>query len=56
MATELRKSGIGIVGEMPWGTHFCQFYDTRHDLLTCSFPISRPAWRTMKPVYGLFQR
>ncbi|MGA7872653.1 MAG: MEDS domain-containing protein, partial [Candidatus Binatus sp.] len=38
MATELRKSGIGIVGEMPWGTHFCQFYDTRHDLLDVLVP------------------
>jgi transcriptional regulator with GAF, ATPase, and Fis domain len=26
MATELRKSGIGVVGDVPWGTRPCQFY------------------------------
>jgi len=25
MATETRKTGIDVVGEMPWGTHFCLF-------------------------------
>lgn len=33
MTTEMRKSGIDIVGEMPWGSHFCLFYETRQDLL-----------------------
>jgi C4-dicarboxylate-specific signal transduction histidine kinase len=33
MATETRKSGIDVVGNMPWGTHFCLFYDTKKDLL-----------------------
>ena len=33
MATEMRKSGIDIVGGMPWGTHFCLFYETKEDLL-----------------------
>ncbi len=32
-ARGLRKSGIDIVGDVPWGTHFCQFYETRQDLL-----------------------
>lgn len=30
---EMRKTGIDIVGEMPWGSHFCLFYETRQDLL-----------------------
>src|SRR5208283_4759288 len=38
MATELRKSGIEVVGPMPWGTHFCHFYDTRDDLLQTLVP------------------
>ena len=38
MATELRKSGIQLVGEMPWGAHFCQFYDTKDDLLEMLAP------------------
>jgi C4-dicarboxylate-specific signal transduction histidine kinase len=33
MATEMRKTGVDVVGDMPWGTHFCLFYDTRADLL-----------------------
>jgi signal transduction histidine kinase/PAS domain-containing protein len=33
MATELRKTGVDVVGDMPWGTHFCLFYETTADLL-----------------------
>jgi signal transduction histidine kinase/FixJ family two-component response regulator len=34
MATELRKSGIDVVGDMvAWGAHFCLFYETKEDLL-----------------------
>lgn len=32
-ASELRKTGVDVVGDMPWGTHFCMFYDTKADLL-----------------------
>jgi MEDS: MEthanogen/methylotroph, DcmR Sensory domain len=38
MATALRKSGIEMVGDVPWGTHFCQFYDTKDDLLEVIVP------------------
>jgi signal transduction histidine kinase len=33
MTTALRKSGIGVVGDITWGTHFCHFYETKDDLL-----------------------
>ena len=33
MATEIRKTGVDVVGDMPWGTHFCLFYETQADLL-----------------------
>jgi len=33
MAIEARKSGIDVVGDIPWGTHFCLFYETKEDLL-----------------------
>jgi C4-dicarboxylate-specific signal transduction histidine kinase len=33
MTTEMRKTGIDVVGDMSWGTHFCLFYDTKADLL-----------------------
>ncbi|MCX6567499.1 MAG: PAS domain S-box protein [Candidatus Aminicenantes bacterium] len=32
MESALRDSGIKILGPVPWGTHFCQFYETRKDL------------------------
>jgi PAS domain S-box-containing protein len=38
MTTELRKTGIGVVGDMPWGTHFCYFYETKEDLLDILIP------------------
>ena len=33
MNTEMRKTGVDVVGDMPWGTHFCLFYETKADLL-----------------------
>src|SRR4051812_3900850 len=33
MATrDVRNSGIDVVGEITWGTHFCHFYETAQDL------------------------
>jgi MEDS: MEthanogen/methylotroph, DcmR Sensory domain len=29
----LRKTGIRVMSEMPWGTHICVFYETKEDLL-----------------------
>lgn len=34
----LRNSGLEFVGEIPWGTHFCQFYAERSDLLETLIP------------------
>src|SRR5216684_205626 len=34
MATEIRQTGIDVVGDMVgWGAHFCLFYETKADLL-----------------------
>ena len=38
MATMPRTSGIDVVGAMPWGTHFCHFYETKADLLDTLVP------------------
>ena len=38
MTTELRKTGIDVVGLMPWGTHLCHFYETKQDLLDILIP------------------
>jgi len=34
----VRESGIEMMGRVPWGTHFCQFYQTRDDLLDTIVP------------------
>src|SRR5437588_326078 len=33
MTIEMRKTGVDVVGDMPWGTHFCLFYETTADLV-----------------------
>src|SRR5712691_11294991 len=33
MTTELRKTGMDVVGDIAWGTHCCLFYETKADLL-----------------------
>ncbi len=38
MAAGLRKSGIGLVGDVPWGSHFCHFYETKPDLYDILVP------------------
>src|SRR5258708_35267036 len=38
MATELRNTGISVVGDVPWGTHFCYFYETKQDLFDILVP------------------
>ena len=39
MCLQLRKSGIGVMGDLPWGTHFCNFYETKEDLLETLVPF-----------------
>jgi PAS domain S-box-containing protein len=34
----LRESGIEAVGKVPWGTHFCQFYQGSQDLIDVLVP------------------
>jgi hypothetical protein len=29
----LQDSGIAIVGDLPWASHFCQFYQSKQDLI-----------------------
>jgi two-component system cell cycle sensor histidine kinase/response regulator CckA len=33
MEKDLRKTGIDLIGNASWGTHFCQFYRTPEDLI-----------------------
>jgi signal transduction histidine kinase/ActR/RegA family two-component response regulator len=38
MPYDTRDSGISAVGEISWGTHFCQFYRTKEDLAETLVP------------------
>jgi hypothetical protein len=41
MKNNIRNSGIGVVGNIPWGTHFCQFYQTKKELIEGIVPYFR---------------
>ena len=36
--SELAKTGINVIGDVRWGTHFCSFYETKDDLLEILVP------------------
>jgi signal transduction histidine kinase len=38
MTGELRKSGIGVVGDISWGSHYCHLYETKQDLIDILVP------------------
>ena len=58
MGDKLRKSGIDIIGDVPWGTHFCQFYQTKRDLMDILVPYFKAGlennefciWVTSQPL------
>jgi hypothetical protein len=33
MRTDIRQTGIEVMRDMAWGTHFCLFYEAKADLL-----------------------
>ncbi|AKB28977.1 sensory transduction histidine kinase [Methanosarcina siciliae T4/M] len=55
---KMRNSGIDIVGDIPWGTHFCQFYQTKEDLTDVLVPYFKAGlennefcmWVTSQPL------
>ena len=38
---QLRQTGIGVVGDVPWGTHFFLFHETKEDLIDACLPYFR---------------
>ena len=49
---EIRRSGIDVVGDRPWGTHFCNFYESKKDFSTCWYRFSKPDWKITSSVCG----
>jgi C4-dicarboxylate-specific signal transduction histidine kinase len=43
---QLRKTGIGVVGDVPWGAHFFMFYETKEDLLDTLVPFFKAGLET----------
>jgi len=41
MATVLRRTGLSVLGKVPWGTHLCMFHETKQDLLDALVPYFR---------------
>ena len=58
MKTDLRKSGIEIVGDISWGAHLCQFYQSKEDLIEVLVPYFKQGlednefcmWVTSEPL------
>ena len=39
MNTALRMTGVNVLGDMPWGSHVCMFYESKDDLLDTVVPF-----------------
>ncbi len=54
----MTRSGIDVIGDVPWGTHFCQFYQSKQDLIDILVPYIREGlqqnefcmWITSRPL------
>jgi DNA-binding CsgD family transcriptional regulator len=38
MVTSLRRTGLSVLGDKPWGAHVCVFYESKDDLLDTVVP------------------
>jgi PAS domain S-box-containing protein len=60
MDKKIRKTGIDIIGNVPWGAHFCQFYQSKQDLLDILVPYFEAGlannefcmWITSEPLHA----
>jgi len=58
MEEKVRKTAIDIIGDVHWGTHFCQFYQTKEDLIDILVPYFKAGlannefcmWITAEPL------
>ena len=58
MREKLRKTAIDIIGDVPWGTHFCLFYQSKEDLIDILVPYFKAGlqnnefcmWITSEPL------
>ena len=58
MNTALRRTGVQVLGDMPWGSHVCMFYESKDDLLDAVIPYFKAGlesnefclWATSEPL------
>ncbi|MCG2690623.1 MEDS domain-containing protein, partial [Candidatus Parcubacteria bacterium] len=58
MKEETRKMGVDVIGNIPWGTHICLFYQTAEDLIDILVPYFKAGlennefcmWVTSEPL------
>jgi hypothetical protein len=58
MSGIVRNSGIEVIGDIPWGTHLCQFYASKEDLTDILVPYFKAGlennefcmWVTSEPL------
>jgi signal transduction histidine kinase len=57
-SVEVRHTGIATIGDVPWGTHFCQFYQDKQELIDILVPYFKAGlennefcmWVTSEPL------
>jgi hypothetical protein len=58
MKDDLRKTGVNGISNVPWGTHFCMFYESKEDLINILVPYFKEGlennefcmWVTSEPL------
>ncbi|MGA1870866.1 MAG: PAS domain S-box protein [bacterium] len=58
MDNKLRELGLDFIGDIPWGSHICHFYDSKNDLLEILVPYFKAGlenneyciWITAEPL------
>lgn len=58
LGEQLTETGIEVLGTVPWGTHLCQFYENKNDLIEIQVPFFKAGlenneyciWTTAEPL------
>jgi DNA-binding CsgD family transcriptional regulator len=46
MHSDLRRTGVNVLGDMPWGAHVCMFYESKDDLLDTVVPFFKAGFES----------
>jgi hypothetical protein len=51
-----QKFGTDFVGDVPWGTHLCQSYETKHDSSDILMPYFAEGLRSNEAACGYYEQ